>query len=225
MTPDLVDLRLVRLVGAPRTEEVGNDHPIAGLDQRGDEVAVEIAPRRVAMHQHDRGRVTRALVYVMEPAVPGLVPVRLVRPRATECPVRVGHSGCASFDDGAFDGAGRFGYQNHLLPSFSSVLSDIVSLFFWARPDIGPDGLDLPDEQSGGERPPLDPESPRSEQTSPLNVRRIGGVTMAENCPSTRLSIAQEPHRNRLNEGSALGFSCHAHYTHVSQSLWRGLPK
>src|SRR5215218_8199577 len=60
-------------------------------------------------------------------------------------------------------------------------------------------------------------------QTSPLNVRRIGGVTMAENCPSTRLSIAQEPHRNRLNEGSALGFSCHAHYTHVSQSLWRGL--
>src|SRR5215217_2118281 len=134
MTPDLVDLRLVRLVGAPRTEEVGNDHPIAGLDQRGDEVAVEIAPRRVAMHQHDRGRVTRALVYVMEPAVPGLVPVRLVRPRATECPVRVGHSGCASFDDGAFDGAGRFGYQNHLLPSFSSVLSDIVSLIFWTRP-------------------------------------------------------------------------------------------
>ena len=47
---------------------------------------------------------------------------------------------------------------------------------------------------------------------------------MAENCPSTRLSIAQEPHRNRVNEGSALGFSCHAHYTHVSQSLWRGLP-
>src|SRR5215218_6951727 len=60
-------------------------------------------------------------------------------------------------------------------------------------------------------------------QTSPLNVRRIGGVTMAENCPSTRLSIAQEPHRNRVNEGSALRFSCHAHYTHVSQSLWRGL--
>ena len=48
---------------------------------------------------------------------------------------------------------------------------------------------------------------------------------MAENCPSTRLSIAQEPHRNRVNEGSALGFFCHAHYTHVSQqSLWRGLP-
>ena len=36
-------------------------------------------------------------------------------------------------------------------------------------------------------------ESP--EQTSPLNVRRIGGVTMAENRPPTWLSIAQEPHR------------------------------
>ena len=47
---------------------------------------------------------------------------------------------------------------------------------------------------------------------------------MAANCPSTRLSIAQEPHRNRVNEGSALRFSCHAHYTHVPQSLWRGLP-
>ena len=48
---------------------------------------------------------------------------------------------------------------------------------------------------------------------------------MAENCPSTRLSIAKELHRDRVNEGSALGFSCHAHYTHVSQqSLWRGLP-
>src|SRR5215211_6624014 len=135
MTPDLVDLRLVRLVGAPRTEEVGNDHPIAGLDQRGDKVAVEVAPRRVAMHQHDRGRVTRALVYVMESAVSGLVPVRLVRPRTTECPVVVGHSGCASFDEEASDGAGRSGYQNHLLPSFSSVFSDIVSLFSWVRPE------------------------------------------------------------------------------------------
>jgi hypothetical protein len=56
-------------------------------------------------------------------------------------------------------------------------------------------------------------------QTSPLNVRRIGRVAMAENCPPTRLSIPQEPHRNRVDEGLALRFSCHAHYTHVSQSL------
>jgi hypothetical protein len=39
------------------------------------------------------------------------------------------------------------------------------------------------------------PNGQRLEQTSPLNVRRIGGVTMAENRPPTRLSIAQEPHR------------------------------
>src|SRR3712207_8428256 len=32
-------------------------------------------------------------------------------------------------------------------------------------------------------------------QTSPLNVRRIGGVTMAENRISTRPSITRKPHR------------------------------
>jgi hypothetical protein len=35
ITPDRVDLWLDRLVGAPGTEQVGNDHPKAGLDQRG----------------------------------------------------------------------------------------------------------------------------------------------------------------------------------------------
>src|SRR6266508_6250076 len=54
VTPDRVDLRPVRLVGAPGTEEVENDHPIAGLDQRGDEVAVQVPPGRVAVDHHHR---------------------------------------------------------------------------------------------------------------------------------------------------------------------------
>src|SRR5829696_7886265 len=38
----------------------------------------------------------------------------------------------------------------YLLPSFgSSVFSGICSLLSWVRPEIGPDGLALPDEQSG----------------------------------------------------------------------------
>src|SRR5215203_2147463 len=83
MTPDLERLGPVRLVGAPGPEEVGNDHPVAGLKQRRDEVAVDVAPRRVAVYHHDWGRITRPLVNVMKPAVCGLVPVRLVWPRAT----------------------------------------------------------------------------------------------------------------------------------------------
>jgi hypothetical protein len=39
---------------------------------------------------------------------------------------------------------------------------------------------------------------PPTEQTSPLNVRRMGGVTMAENRSSTRPSITRKPHRCRL---------------------------
>jgi hypothetical protein len=80
MTPDHVGLRPVRLVRAPGTEQIGNDHPIAGLDQRQDEVAVEVAPRRVAVHEHDRASVTPTLIHIVEPTVGGLVPVRLVRP-------------------------------------------------------------------------------------------------------------------------------------------------
>src|SRR5829696_937604 len=38
-----------------------------------------------------------------------------------------------------------------------------LPLPFWVRPEIGPDGIDLPDEQSGGERPPLDQKSPLPE--------------------------------------------------------------
>jgi DNA polymerase I len=38
-------------------------------------------------------------------------------------------------------------------------------------------------------------------QTSPLNVRRIGGVTMAENHVSTRLPTARKPRRHPVDEG------------------------
>src|SRR5829696_7490792 len=67
------------------------------------------------------------------------------------------------------------------------------------------------------------PAGRRSAQTSPLNVRRIGGVTMAGNPAFESVPMTQEPHRNRDSKSSAAHFFCHAKYTHVSQTLWRGL--
>src|SRR5215204_3066600 len=49
------------------------------------------------------------------------------------------------------------------LPFFSSVFSGIVFLSSWVRPEIGPDGLDLSDEQSGWRTATSGPEIPRSE--------------------------------------------------------------
>src|SRR5215208_7830693 len=60
-------------------------------------------------------------------------------------------------------------------------------------------------------------------QTSPLNVRRIGGVTMAENHSSTRAPKTRKPHRCQADEDLVARFICHANSTHVLQSLWRGL--
>src|ERR687897_2043013 len=62
-----------------------------------------------------------------------------------------------------------------------------------------------------------------SPQTSPLNVRRIGGLTMAENHSSTRPPITHKPHRCQADEDLGARFICHANSTHVLQSLWRGL--
>ncbi len=61
--------------------------------------------------------------------------------------------------------------------------------------------------------------TPGKEQTSPLNVRRIGGVTMAENRVSTRPLIAPKPRRYKVGEGLVLQFVCHANSTHVLQTL------
>src|SRR5215217_2781878 len=63
------------------------------------------------------------------------------------------------------------------------------------------------------------------EQTSPLNVRRIGGVTMAENHSPTRPPITGKPHRCQADEDLVARFICHVNSTHVLQSLWRGLLK
>jgi hypothetical protein len=64
-----------------------------------------------------------------------------------------------------------------------------------------------------------------SGQTSPLNVRRIGGVTLAENLALESAPMTQEPHRNQDSRGSGAHYFCHAKYTHVSQTLWRGLKR
>src|SRR5215207_1926254 len=60
-------------------------------------------------------------------------------------------------------------------------------------------------------------------QTSPLNVQRMGGVTMAENHVSTRSSIARKPRKYQIDEGLDVLFLRHANYTDVSQTLWRDL--
>jgi hypothetical protein len=46
----------------------------------------------------------------------------------------------------------------------------------------------------------------------------MAGKSALENVP-----VMQEPYRNRDCEGSTAHSFCHAKYTHVSQTLWRGL--
>src|SRR5215208_4172591 len=67
--------------------------------------------------------------------------------------------------------------------------------------------------------------TPGQEQTSPLNVRRIGEVAMAGKPALASVPVTQEPYRNRDCEDSRAHSFCHAKYTHVSQTLWRGLPR
>ena len=71
--------------------------------------------------------------------------------------------------------------------------------------------------------PPSLPGLRCSGQTSPLNVRRIGGVAMAGKPALASVPVTQEPYRNRDCEDSRAHSFCHAKYTHVSQTLWRGL--
>jgi hypothetical protein len=65
--------------------------------------------------------------------------------------------------------------------------------------------------------------APLDVQTSPLNVRRIGGVTMAENHSSTRPPMTRKAHRCQADVDLVARFICHANSTRVLQSLWRGL--
>ena len=58
---------LGRLVAAPESHQVGGDHPVSGGNQRGDHVAVQVAPRWLAVHQQDRRGVGRPLVEVVHP--------------------------------------------------------------------------------------------------------------------------------------------------------------
>jgi hypothetical protein len=46
---------------------------------------------------------------------------------------------------------------------------------------------------------------------------------MAENLALESVPMTQEPHRNQDSRGSGAHYFCHAKYTHVSQTLWRGL--
>jgi hypothetical protein len=46
---------------------------------------------------------------------------------------------------------------------------------------------------------------------------------MAENLALESAPMTQEPHRNQDSRGSGAHSFCHAKYTHVSQTLWRGL--
>src|SRR5215217_1949022 len=73
--------------------------------------------------------------------------------------------------------------------------------------------------------PPSLPGLRCSGQTSPLNVRRIGGVAMAGKPALASVPVTQEPYRNRDCEDSRAHSFCHAKYTHVSQTLWRGIDR
>jgi hypothetical protein len=69
------------LVAAADADQVGRDHPVPGLDQAGDHVAVQEAPRGLAVHQQHRRGVGRALVDVgdAEGAAVAVVDLDVVR--------------------------------------------------------------------------------------------------------------------------------------------------
>jgi hypothetical protein len=66
VTRHLVELRFVRFVGSSEPQMVWDDAPVAGGDQRRNEVSIEIAPRGVPVHHHDGLAVARAFVDVVE---------------------------------------------------------------------------------------------------------------------------------------------------------------
>jgi hypothetical protein len=61
----VVDAR--RLVGLAEPDQVRCEHAIPGVDERRDHRAVEVAPGRLAVQQHDDGSVARPLVDVVHP--------------------------------------------------------------------------------------------------------------------------------------------------------------
>ena len=57
------------LVGQAHADQIGRDGPIAGRDDRGDLVAPQKRPRRIAVEEHDDRRVGRAGVDEVDPKV------------------------------------------------------------------------------------------------------------------------------------------------------------
>ncbi len=88
MPRDPVELWIGRLVRAAEPKMVGRDRTVARRCQRADEVPVQKAPGRVAVHQHDRAAFARPLVDVVHPPVGRLKPARLKQPQPPESPVR-----------------------------------------------------------------------------------------------------------------------------------------
>src|SRR5215467_8033956 len=87
MARDPVELWIGRLLRAAEPKMVGHDRAVARLRQRADEVPVQEAPGRVAMHQYDRAAIPRPLVDVVHPPVGRLEPARLKPPQPPESPV------------------------------------------------------------------------------------------------------------------------------------------
>ena len=67
----------VGLVGATEAHQVGSDDPEAGARERFDHLPVQVAPRRLAVHEKDLlGSRRRALVDVVHPEGSASVPAR-----------------------------------------------------------------------------------------------------------------------------------------------------
>lgn len=88
MPPDPVELWIRGLVRAAEAEMVRHDRTVTRRRQWGDEVPVQEAPRRVAVHQNDGPAVTRPFVDVVHSSVGRIEPARLERPQPSEGPVR-----------------------------------------------------------------------------------------------------------------------------------------
>jgi hypothetical protein len=72
-----------------RTRGGRHDHTVIPIRQRADEVPVQEAPGRVAVHEYDGAAVPRALVDAVHLPVGRRKPARLKRPQSPESPVVV----------------------------------------------------------------------------------------------------------------------------------------
>lgn len=104
---DAIQRGIARLVGAAEAEVVGHDGSVSGLDERRDEIAIQIAPGRIAVDHDHRPPIPRTDVDEMHAAVGRVEPLWLEWPCTVEGPIRHASHNSGTLLPSALVGRGR----------------------------------------------------------------------------------------------------------------------